>query len=148
MPKTIAKSHQARRHVSFIFYIFSPGRTWRATNAGRWIHTPKGGAQPGRMNSHASDLAAKAATAEGLASQPPSLRGAPGCQPRDTATGTTPTWPPASSDGKPTARGLQFLRPRCITATGPPHVTPPEGPIGGGCGGPATPELAHSDAIR
>ena len=25
-----------------------------------------------------------------LASQPPSLRGAPGCQPRDTATGTTP----------------------------------------------------------
>lgn len=83
-----------------------------------------------------------------LASRPPSLRGAPGCQPRDTATGTTPTWPPVSSDGKPTARGLQFLRPRCISATGPPQVTPPEGPIGGGCGRPATLELAHSDAIR
>ena len=36
-----------------------PGRTWRASNAGRWIHTLEGGAQPGRMNSHASALAAR-----------------------------------------------------------------------------------------
>ena len=36
-----------------------PGRNWRATDAKRRIHTPKGGAQPARMNSHASALAAR-----------------------------------------------------------------------------------------
>ena len=35
--------------LSSILFFFT-GRTWRSSNAEkRWIHTPKGGARPGRM---------------------------------------------------------------------------------------------------
>ena len=48
----------------FLFYFFLlccfAEQNWRASNAERRIHTPKGGAQPARMNSHASETATRA----------------------------------------------------------------------------------------
>ena len=55
----------------FQITYFLPERNWRASNAERRIHTPKGGAQPVRMNSHARKL--------------PRGQKPPGSHPRDTA---------------------------------------------------------------
>eukprot|EP00959_Pyramimonas_sp_CCMP1952_P412431 8642761-Pyramimonas_sp.AAC.1 len=50
------------------------------------------------------------------------------------ATGTTPTWPPASNSGDPAAQGLKFPRP-------PRWGTPSNNPIGPLMGGTAGPHL-------
>ena len=73
--------------------FFCPDDPGERSSAERRIHTPKGGAQPSRMNSHALaqvDPAswARAATDSHESRQPPP-QGAPGCQTRDTASGTT-----------------------------------------------------------
>ena len=92
-------------------HSFLPG-----TNTWSWPlreqpNLPKEGAQGACMNSHAvgprSVWAARPPWPLGTCCP---LRGAPGCQPQDTATGSAPTWPPASGGGSTTARGLQFPR--------------------------------------
>ena len=70
----------ACRKLGLSTVFFLPGRTWRATSAKRWIHTQTGGAQPGRMNSHASALAAAEATARGPR-EPPLRHGRPAPHP-------------------------------------------------------------------
>ena len=91
--------------------------------ARRATHLPEEGAQGACMNSHA--VGPRCPKCNGTAATPPPgvrrlISGPPGCQPRDTGSGATPTRPPApGGDGLPTAtRGLQFLQ--CT----PPQVRP------------------------
>ena len=73
-----------------------PGRNWRATNAERWIHTPKGDAQPARMNSHAFTLAESVMELQPPTDAPPHRKGPQGSHPRETAVRHLPRWPPTS----------------------------------------------------
>ena len=99
-PKVIQKCAKSNLKMGQSVLLL-PGRTWRAVRR-RASDTHPEGRCPARPHEFTCvgpygprELGKVEADSLRSHTQPP--RGGPGCQTQDTATGTTPTWPPASS---------------------------------------------------